>query len=67
MHSTSHDCDDATGHVLLLTCHVVGREYAGAIERKQVAQQEAERQKFVVQKADQERRATGESRPECML
>ena len=53
--------------VVLLTCHVVGREYAGAIERKQVAQQEAERQKFVVQKADQERRATGESRRECML
>ena len=48
--------------VMLLTCHLVGREYAGAIERKQVAQQEAERQKFVVQKADQERRATGESR-----
>lgn len=34
-----------------------GKEYTQAIELKQVAQQEAERQKFVVQKAEQERRA----------
>lgn len=35
-----------------------GREYARAIESKQVAQQEAERQTYVVQKADQERLAS---------
>uniref|UniRef100_A0A7S2XWM3 Prohibitin n=1 Tax=Fibrocapsa japonica TaxID=94617 RepID=A0A7S2XWM3_9STRA len=34
-----------------------GREYAKAIESKQVAQQEAERQQYVVAKADQERKA----------
>ena len=32
-----------------------GKEYTQAIEHKQVAQQEAERQKFVVMKAEQER------------
>lgn len=34
-----------------------GREFAKAIESKQVAQQEAERQVFIVQQADQERKA----------
>lgn len=34
-----------------------GREFAKAIESKQVAQQEAERQVFVVRQADQERKA----------
>ncbi|AED92014.1 prohibitin-like protein [Arabidopsis thaliana] len=34
-----------------------GKEFSLAVERKQVAQQEAERSKFVVAKADQERRA----------
>lgn len=34
-----------------------GREFAKAIEQKQVAQQEAERQFFVVAKADQEKKA----------
>jgi prohibitin 1 len=34
-----------------------GREFAKAIEHKQVAQQEAERQTYVVQMAEQERRA----------
>jgi prohibitin 1 len=34
-----------------------GREFAKAIERKQVAQQEAERQTWIVAKAEQERRA----------
>ncbi|KAG0566549.1 hypothetical protein M758_7G072500 [Ceratodon purpureus] len=34
-----------------------GAEFSRAVEQKQVAQQEAERSKFVVQKADQERRA----------
>jgi prohibitin 1 len=35
-----------------------GKEFSKAIEDKQVAQQEAERQKFVVMQADQERIAT---------
>ena len=35
-----------------------GKEFSKAIEEKQVAQQEAERQKFVVMQADQERLAT---------
>jgi prohibitin 1 len=35
-----------------------GKEFARAIEEKQVAEQEAERQKFVVLKAEQERQAT---------
>merc|ERR1719517_381646 len=35
-----------------------GKEFAKAIEEKQVAEQEAERQKFVVQKSEQERQAT---------
>merc|ERR1719517_190726 len=35
-----------------------GKEFARAIEEKQVAEQEAERQKFIVQKAEQERQAT---------
>jgi prohibitin 1 len=34
-----------------------GKEFARAIEHKQVAQQEAETQAYVVQKADQERKA----------
>ena len=34
-----------------------GKEFATAIEAKQVAQQEAERQQWVVEKADQERQA----------
>jgi prohibitin 1 len=34
-----------------------GKEFAKAIENKQVAQQEAERQHWVVEKADQERKA----------
>lgn len=35
-----------------------GKEFARAIEEKQVAQQEAEKQKFVVQRSEQERQAT---------
>jgi len=35
-----------------------GKEFARAIEDKQVAEQDAERQKFVVRKAEQERAAT---------
>merc|ERR1712137_300066 len=35
-----------------------GKEFAKAIEEKQVAEQEAERQKFIVQRSDQERQAT---------
>merc|ERR1719159_2310276 len=35
-----------------------GKEFARAIEEKQVAEQDAERQKFIVQKSEQERQAT---------
>jgi len=35
-----------------------GKEFSRAIEEKQVAQQEAERQKFIVQRSEQERQAT---------
>merc|ERR1719517_312188 len=35
-----------------------GKEFARAIEDKQVAEQEAERQKFIVQRSEQERQAT---------
>jgi len=35
-----------------------GKEFAKAIEEKQVAEQEAERQKFIVLKSEQERQAT---------
>eukprot|EP00933_Yihiella_yeosuensis_P025608 TRINITY_DN19857_c0_g1_i1.p1 TRINITY_DN19857_c0_g1~~TRINITY_DN19857_c0_g1_i1.p1 ORF type:complete len:289 (-),score=71.93 TRINITY_DN19857_c0_g1_i1:326-1147(-) len=35
-----------------------GKEFARAIEEKQVAQQDAERQKFIVQRSEQERQAT---------
>jgi len=35
-----------------------GKEFAKAIEEKQVAEQEAERQKFIVQRSEQERQAT---------
>jgi len=35
-----------------------GKEFANAIEQKQVAEQEAERQKFVVLRSEQERQAT---------
>merc|ERR1719243_375643 len=35
-----------------------GKEYTAAVEAKQVAQQEAERARFVVDKAKQERRST---------
>jgi len=35
-----------------------GKEFSRAIEEKQVAEQEAERQKFVVQRSEQERQAT---------
>lgn len=43
-----------------------GREFTNAVEQKQIAQQEAERAKFIVEKAEQERqaaviRAEGES------
>merc|ERR1740129_2442538 len=35
-----------------------GREFATAIEGKQVAEQDAEKQKFIVQRSEQERQAT---------
>lgn len=34
-----------------------GKEFTVAVEKKQIAQQEAERAKFVVEKAEQERQA----------
>jgi len=49
-------------HILMddvsITHLTYGKEFAKAIEEKQAAEQEAERQKFVVQKAEQERQAT---------
>lgn len=49
-------------HILLEDVSIVhlayGREFAKAIEDKQVAEQDAERQKFIVQMAEQERLAT---------
>lgn len=49
-------------HILLEDVSIIhlnyGKEFAKAIEEKQVAEQEAERQKFVVQMAEQERQAT---------
>mmetsp|Transcript_5205 Transcript_5205/g.11354 ORF Transcript_5205/g.11354 Transcript_5205/m.11354 type:complete len:283 (-) Transcript_5205:93-941(-) len=41
-----------------ITHLVYGKDFAKAIEEKQVAQQDAERQKFIVEKAEQERQAT---------
>merc|ERR1712093_17965 len=35
-----------------------GREFSKAIEEKQVAEQDAEKQKFIVQRSEQERQAT---------
>lgn len=35
-----------------------GREFTNAVEQKQIAQQEAERARFVVEKAEQERQAS---------
>lgn len=40
-----------------ITHLVFGKEFTNAIEQKQVAQQEAERQTYVVAKAEQEKRA----------
>jgi len=34
-----------------------GREFTNAVEQKQIAQQEAERAKFIVEKAEQEKNA----------
>lgn len=49
-------------HILMddvsITHLTYGKDFAKAIEEKQVAQQEAERQKYVVEKAVQERQAT---------
>merc|ERR1719382_966042 len=41
-----------------LTHLTYGKEFSRAIEEKQVAEQDAERQKFIVQKSEQERQAT---------
>lgn len=49
-------------HILMddvsITHLTYGKEFSKAIEEKQVAEQEAERQKFIVLKAEQERQAT---------
>merc|ERR1719359_1781389 len=49
-------------HILMddvsITHLTYGKEFARAIEEKQVAEQEAERQKFIVLKSEQERQAT---------
>jgi regulator of protease activity HflC (stomatin/prohibitin superfamily) len=37
--------------------HSFGKEFTTAVEQKQIAQQDAERAKFVVEKAEQERQA----------
>jgi len=41
-----------------ITHLIYGKEFAKAIEEKQVAEQEAEKQKFIVLRAEQERQAT---------
>ncbi len=41
-----------------ITHLVFGKEFSGAIEQKQVAQQEAERQTYIVAKAEQEKKAS---------
>lgn len=43
---------------IAITHLTYGKDFARAIEDKQVAQQDAERQKFIVEKAEQERQAT---------
>jgi len=49
-------------HILMddvsITHLTYGKEFAKAIEEKQVAEQDAERQKFIVQRSEQERQAT---------
>jgi len=40
-----------------LDSHRFGKEFTTAVEQKQIAQQDAERAKFVVEKAEQERQA----------
>jgi regulator of protease activity HflC (stomatin/prohibitin superfamily) len=40
-----------------LLTHSFGKEFTTAVEQKQIAQQDAERAKFVVEKAEQERQA----------
>merc|ERR1719164_405276 len=49
-------------HILMddvsITHLTYGKEFARAIEEKQVAEQDAEKQKFIVQRSEQERQAT---------
>lgn len=49
-------------HILMddvsMTHLTYGKEFAKAIEEKQVAEQDAEKQKFIVQRSEQERQAT---------
>merc|ERR1711953_1009986 len=50
------------GNILMddvsITHLTYGKEFAKAIEEKQVAEQDAERQKFIVMRSEQERHAT---------
>ena len=41
-----------------ITHMTFGREFTKAVEEKQIAQQEAERARFIVEKAEQERQAS---------
>eukprot|EP00741_Cyanophora_paradoxa_P011202 tig00020554_g10822.t1 len=63
-------------HILLddvsITHLAFGKEYTAAVEAKQVAQQEAERAKFIVEKAQQDKKSTiiraqGEARSASMI
>ena len=55
-----------------LLTHSPCREYTGAVEAKQVAQQDAERAKFIVEKAEQDKqsaiiRAQGEAQSALLI
>ena len=55
MMSSGGDVNITASQNLSMTHLTFGREYASAIEAKQVTQQEAERSKFTVQVAEQEK------------
>lgn len=52
----TYDQSHASFHMQKLTARF-GKEFTTAVEQKQIAQQDAERAKFVVEKAEQERQA----------
>ncbi|RUS34289.1 prohibitin-1 [Jimgerdemannia flammicorona] len=47
-----------TGYYLIQTHMTFGKDFTNAVEQKQIAQQEAERAKFIVEKAEQEKLAS---------